>query len=56
MSQRQCKRMRKFMRWVEDRMVEHMEILEYMERRPPMWRVIARIKWEREGRKFYDQR
>lgn len=56
MNQRQCKRYRKAIKKMEKDQMLYWEIVRYMGRRPPMWRVIARIKWEREGRKFYDAR
>lgn len=53
MSQRQCKKMRKFMRKYEKQIKINFEILDYYGRRPPVWKIAAYIRWKKEGREIF---
>lgn len=49
MNQKQCKRQRKAAKWLDQERERFQQIRDWLERRPPMWRVLAYIKWRREG-------
>lgn len=53
MSQRQCKRYRKAIKKLEKEQERFWRMVEYLERRPPVWRVLAYIKWAREGSEIF---
>lgn len=49
MNQRQCKRQRKAAKKLDQERERFWRVLDYLERRPPVWRLLAYIKWRREG-------
>lgn len=49
MNQKQCKRQRRAIK----KLNEERARLEYLNRRPPVWRVLAYIKWLKEGERIW---
>lgn len=50
MSQRQCKKYRKAIKKMEKEQERFVRLLNHLNHRPPVWRLLAYIKWEREWR------
>ena len=49
MSQKQCKRYRKALKKLVLEREQFWRIYDYLNRRPPVWRVLSYIKWRKEG-------
>ena len=50
-SQKQCHRMRRFEKELSKRYRDVFDRVDYLERRPPIWRLMSYIKWKKEGTK-----
>ena len=48
MSQRQCKKYRKAIKKLDEERERFWRVMDYLNRRPPVWRLLAYIKWRRE--------
>ena len=46
-SQRQCKRYRKAVKELDEQRERFWRLVNYFERRPPVWRVFSYMKWEK---------
>lgn len=54
-SQKQCHRMRQFEKELSERYRNMFERVDYLERRPPVWRLLAYIKWRKEGKQLWQK-
>lgn len=46
-SQRQCKRYRKAVKELDEQRERFWKLVNYFERRPPVWRLFSYMKWEK---------
>ena len=53
MNQRQCKRYRKAIKKLDKERERFWRAIDYLNRRPPVWRIRSYIKWRKEGAEIW---
>lgn len=56
MSQRQCKRYRKAIKKLEKKQEQFLCLVNSLENRPPIWRILSHIKWLKELDGFVNEK